>query len=205
MYRGERFNSITHLIAFLIAVVGLVFLIVVAADKGDPWKIVSFTIYGSTLLLLFLCSVLCHSLRGKAEVIFCKLDHLSIYLLIAGTYTPFSLVTLRGAWGWSIFGVIWGLALIGIIHDLYLKQGKRIVPIILYLVMGWLIIIVVKPLLDSLPFAAIMWLLMGGILYTVGILFYVFDEKIPHFHGIWHLFVMAASFCHYFSIIYYVN
>ncbi len=204
MYKGERFNGISHLIGAVAAAAGLVVLVVFAAQQGDPWRIVSFSIYGTTLLLLYTISTLYHSLRGRAKEIFRVLDHNSIYLLIAGTYTPFTLVTMHGVWGWSLFGVIWGLAAIGIILDSLPKKGSRILPIIIYLVMGWSCVVAIKPLLAVLPMHGFYWLLAGGIFYTVGVVFYALDSKFRHFHGIWHLFVLAGSISHYITIFFYV-
>lgn len=206
MYKGEWFNSITHLIGAALALIGLVLLVVSAARQGDPWKIVSFSIYGSTLLLLYTFSTLYHSLKGKTKKVFHKLDHLAIYLLIAGNYTPFTLITLRGVWGWSIFGAVWGLAIAGIILDSLPQkgQGQRILPLIIYIFMGWLIIIALKPLLRNLTLTGLVWLLTGGVFYTVGVIFYFFDERVRHFHGIWHLFVLAGSIIHYFTVFFYV-
>lgn len=204
MYEGERFNSISHLVGAVAALAGLVVVVAVAAQQGDPWKIVSFSIYGTTLFLLYAISTLYHSLRGRAKRIFRKLDHLSIYFLIAGTYTPFTLVTLRGAWGWTIFGIIWGLTACGIVLEALPQKGNRILSVIVYILMGWLVLVALKPLLAALPFAGFIWLLLGGIFYTGGVAFYLFDEKIRHFHGIWHLFVLAGSICHYVTIVLYV-
>lgn len=202
--KGERFNSISHLIGAVAALAGLVLLVVPAARQGDPWKIVSFSIYGTTLLLLYSFSTLYHSSRGKAKEIFRKLDHHSIYLLIAGTYTPFTLVVLRGSLGWSIFGVIWGLAVLGIVLELLPQRRRRVLPVVIYLFMGWFCLIALKPLFRALPSAGFAWLLLGGIFYTVGVIFYVFDKRVRHFHGIWHLFVMAGSISHYFTVLFYV-
>ncbi|MCB1920286.1 MAG: hemolysin III family protein [Candidatus Competibacteraceae bacterium] len=204
MYEGERFNSISHLVGAVAALAGLVVVVAVAAQQGDPWKIVSFSIYGTTLFLLYAISTLYHSLRGRAKRIFRKLDHLSIYFLIAGTYTPFTLVTLRGAWGWTIFGIIWGLTACGIVLEALPQKGNRILSVIVYILMGWLVLVALKPLLAALPFAGFIWLLLGGIFYTGGVAFYLFDEKIRHFHGVWHLFVLAGSVCHYVTILLYV-
>lgn len=145
MYKGERFNSITHLAGSVVAAAGLVVLVVKSAHQGDPWKIVSFSIYGTTLFLLYTFSTLYHSLKGKGKKVFRKLDHYSIYLLIAGTYTPFTLVTLRGRWGWSLLGVIWGLAILGIALESMPGKESRILPVLLYLAMGWLVLIVLPP------------------------------------------------------------
>jgi hemolysin III len=204
MYPGERFNSISHLIGAVAALAGLIVVVVIAAQQGDLWKIISFSIYGTTLFLLYTISTLYHSLRGRAKQIFRKLDHLSIYLLIAGTYTPFTLVTLRGVWGWSLFGVIWGLALIGMALEALPQKGNRILSIVVYVLMGWLVLVALKPLLEALPLAGFIGLLLGGIFYTGGIVFYLFDEKVRHFHGIWHLFVLAGSVSHYLTILLYV-
>jgi hemolysin III len=129
---------------------------------------------------------------------------LAIYLLIAGTYTPFTLVTLQGAWGWSIFAVVWGLAVIGMVLEVSIRKGRQIVSIMIYLTMGWLIVIALKPLLNSLPSAGTIWLIIGGLFYTFGLFFYSFDKKVVHFHGIWHLFVIAGSISHYITIFFYV-
>jgi hemolysin III len=204
MYPGERFNSISHLIGAVAALAGLVVVVVIAAQQGDPWKIVSFSVYGTTLFLLYTISTLYHSLRGRAKQIFRKLDHLSIYLLIAGTYTPFTLVTLRGFWGWTLFGVIWGLAIVGMALEALPQKGNRILSVVVYVLMGWLVVVALKPLLAALPFAGFIWLLLGGIFYTGGLVFYLFDEKVRHFHGIWHLFVLAGSVSHYLTILLYV-
>lgn len=204
MYKGEWFNSISHMIGAALALVGLVILVVLAALQGDPWKIVSFSIYGTTLLLLYTFSALYHSLHGKAKKVFRKFDHLSIYLLIAGSYTPFTLITLRGVWGWSIFGAIWGLAILGIVLDSLPQKGQRVLPVIIYVFMGWLILIALGPLLRALPLMGLAWLLLGGVFYTIGIVFYALDKRVRHFHGIWHLFVLAGSLSHYFTVLFYV-
>ena len=204
MHRGERFNSISHLVGAVAALVGLVVVVVMAARQGDPWKIVSLSVYGTTLFLLYTVSTLYHSLEGRAKRVFRKLDHLSIYLLIAGTYTPFTLVTLRGAWGWALFGVIWGLALAGMALETLPQQGNRVLSVVVYVLMGWLVLVALKPLLAALPTSGFIGLLLGGIFYTGGLAFYLFDERIRHFHGIWHLFVLAGSVSHYLTILLYV-
>jgi hemolysin III len=204
MYHGERLNSFTHMLGAGIALAGFVVLVVFASLKGDVWKIVSFSIYGTSLFLLYLFSTLYHSTKGKLKAFFQKLDHIGIYLLIAGSYTPFVLVSLNGAWGWSLFGVIWGLAVIGIILDCCSSDERRIIQLIIYLLMGWIALIAIKPLIASLSMAGFLWLLGGGLFYSVGIVFYILDIKKYHFHGIWHLFVLAGSVTHYFTILYYV-
>jgi len=204
VYRGERLNSISHLVGAVAGLVGLVVLVAFAARQGDPWKIVSFSIYGTTLLFMFVVSTLYHSLPGRAKSVFLIMDYHAIYLLIAGTYTPFTLVTLRGPWGWSIFGVIWTLALVGIVIDSIYRGGRRIIPLVIYLVMGWLILIALKPLMAKLHFWGFLFLLIGGLLYTFGVIFFIYDNRVKHFHGVWHLFVLAASITHYFTVFYYV-
>jgi len=204
MYHGERFNSISHLVGTALALAGLVVLVVLASMQGDPWKIVSFSVYGASLFLLYAMSTLYHSLRGRAKQIFMKLDHVAIYLLIAGTYTPFTLITLRGAWGWSLFVIIWGLAILGIIVDSRHRDGSRAIQMTIYLLMGWLILVAMYPLIQALPREALVLLVMGGVFYTGGTLFYALDERMRHAHGIWHLFVLAGSISHFLAILLYV-
>ena len=204
MYRGERFNGITHLSGALLALAGAVALVVLGSLKADPWRIVSFSIYGATLVFLYLSSTLYHSTRGRAKEVFRKFDHSAIYLLIAGTYTPFALVTLNGPWGWSLFGVVWGLAILGIVQELWFAKGARILSLAIYLLMGWVALVAVVPLIQALSWSGFAWLAAGGIIYTAGIVFYVFDERFRHFHGIWHLFVLAGSAVHYTAIVLYV-
>jgi len=204
MYYGEKFNALTHLVGAVLALAGTVVLIVLAALGGDPWKIVSVSIYGATLILLYSFSTLYHSLRGRAKVILRKLDHNSIYLLIAGSYTPFCLVTLRGPWGWSLFGVVWGLAAFGILQELMQRSEARILSVVIYVVMGWVALAALAQLRHALGPAGFAWLVAGGLFYTVGIVFYVIDKRLAHAHGIWHLFVIAGSACHYVAILLYV-
>jgi hemolysin III len=204
MYPGERLNSITHLIGAVAAAAGTVVLVVLASVQGDPWKIVSFSVYGAALVLLYLASTLYHSVQGRAKQFLQKLDHGAIYLLIAGTYTPFTLVTLRGPRGWTLFGIIWGLAALGITLDVVQRRGRRVLPIIIYLVMGWLSVVVIRPLLRVLPAAGFAWLLVGGLLYTAGIVFFLLDRRVPHGHGIWHVFVLAGSAAQYVTIVGYL-
>jgi hemolysin III len=204
VYHGERFNAITHLIGAILAIAGSVVLIVVASLQRDPWKIVSVSIYGSTLVLLYSVSSLYHSLRGRAKMILRELDHHSIYLLIAGSYTPFCLVTLRGPWGWSLFGVVWGLAVLGSLQELWLKNSARMLSVLIYVVMGWAALVALFQLVHALGPAGFAWLVAGGLLYTIGIYFYLIDTRLKHAHGIWHLFVLAGSAAHYVAILVYV-
>jgi hemolysin III len=205
MYHGERLNGYSHLVGAIAATAGLAVLVVLAGRQGDAWKVVSFSVYGTTLFLLYLVSALYHSMRGRAKTILRKLDHNAIYLLIAGTYTPFTLVTLRGAWGWTLFGIVWGLAAVGIVVDsLHRRDMRRILPVAIYLLMGWIALIALGRLIEALPATALLWLLAGGLFYTVGIAFYALDTRLRHAHGIWHLFVLAGSVCHYVAILRYV-
>ncbi len=204
MYHGERFNSITHMVGAGLALVGLVVLIVSSSLRGDAWRIVSVTIYGVSLLLLYVFSTLYHSLRGQAKRVFRHLDHTAIYLLIAGTYTPFTLVSLRGRLGWWMFGVVWGLAAFGALQEFRHVKGERILSIVIYVAMGWLAAIALGPLTAAIGRPAMAWVLAGGACYTGGIVFYLLDGKLPVFHGVWHLFVLAGSLAHYIAILGYV-
>ncbi len=204
MYHGEKFNSISHLLGAALAAVGSVVLIMFAVRLGDPWKIVSFSVYGAMLITLYVTSALYHSVRGRAKDVLRKFDHCAIYLLIAGSYTPFTLVSLRGAWGWSLFGAVWGLALLGIVQEIWLAKGARILSLVIYILMGWLAVIAISPLISALSWDGFIWLAAGGLFYTVGIIFYATDEKLRHGHGVWHLFVLGGSACHYFAVLFYV-
>ena len=204
MMKGERFNSISHLVGATLALAGLVVLVVVASNTGGTRRIVSFSVYGTTLFLLYLISTLYHGLPGRAKHVFRILDHQAIYLLIAGSYTPFTLITLKGPVGWWIFGAVWGMAVIGMVLDALPRRGARVVPYFIYLAMGWIILLALKPLLAVLPHAGFLWLLTGGILYTSGIVFYALDVRYPWMHGVWHLFVLGGSISHYVAILIYV-
>lgn len=204
MYHGERFNAWTHLVGAVLAFIGAVWMLVLASMDGNVWKIVSVAIYGVTLLLLYSVSTVYHSVRGRAKVIMQKVDHLSIYLLIAGSYTPFCLVTLRGPWGWTLFGIVWGLAVVGMLQEIKPRSEARVMSIVIYAVMGWIVLVAVKPLMAALGTAGFTWLAAGGVLYTVGIIFFAFDTRFRHWHGIWHLFVIAGSLMHFVAIMFYV-
>lgn len=204
MHAGERFNSITHLVGAVLAVAGAAALITSASLKGDPWRIVGFSVYGAMLVALYLASTLYHALRGRAKAVFQKLDHCSIYLLIAGSYTPFALVSLHGAWGWSLLGVVWSLAALGIVQEIWLARGARVLSLVIYVLMGWLALVAVVPLWQALGPAGFAWLAAGGALYTLGIAFYANDHRLRHAHGIWHLFVLGGSACHFFTLLLYV-
>ncbi len=204
MYYGEKFNALTHLVGAMLALAGSIVLIVLAALDGDPWKLGSVSIYGVTLVLLYSFSAAYHSLRGRAKNILRRLDHHSIYLLIAGSYTPFCLVTLRGPWGWSLLAVVWGLAALGTLQELRPKRGARTLSLVIYIVMGWVALVALVPLLQALGPAGFAWVVAGGLLYTTGIVFFVLDTRLTHAHGIWHLFVIAGSAAHYVAILQYV-
>jgi hemolysin III len=204
MYSGERFNAVTHLVGAVLALAGSVVLVVLAASTGDPWKIVSVSIYGLTLVLLYTFSTLYHSVRGRDKKILRELEYQSIYLLIAGSYTPFCLVTLRGPWGWSLFGIVWGLAVLGCLQEMGPRSEARILSVVLYVVMGWVILVALIPLLDALGPTGFAWVAAGGLFYTVGIIFFALDTRVTHAHGVWHLFVMAGSATHFVAILRYV-
>ena len=204
MYYGERVNAWTHLIGALLALTGATWLLTLAIGSGDAWKVFSITVYGVTLVTLYSISTVYHSVRGRAKLVLRKLDHLSIYLLIAGSYTPFCLISLRGAWGWSLFGIVWALALIGMLQEIKPRSEARVMSLVIYAVMGWIVIVAIKPLLASLGTAGFTWLAAGGVFYTVGIIFFAFDEKFCHWHGIWHLFVIAGSLMHFIAVLFYV-
>ena len=201
MYAGERFNALTHGVGSLLALIGSSALVAAAARSGDLWKIVGVCVYSMTLVLLYGLSTLYHSVRGRAKAVLQKLDHQSIYLLIAGSYTPFCLVTLRGPWGWSLFGVVWGLAVIGGLQELWPKNEARVLSIVIYVLMGWAVLVALVPPWTALGPAGFIWVAAGGLFYTVGIVLYVLDDRLRHSHGVWHLFVLAGSVCHYVAIL----
>jgi hemolysin III len=204
MYYGEKFNAWSHLVGAVLAFIGAIWLLVMASLHGDVWKVVSMAIYGVTLVTLYSASTVYHSVRGRAKVIMQKVDHFSIYLLIAGSYTPFCLVTLRGPWGWTLFGIVWGLAVIGILQEIKPRSEARVMSIVIYAVMGWIVLVAVKPLIAALGTAGFTWLAAGGALYTIGIIFFAYDTRFRHWHGIWHLFVIAGSLLHFVAICFYV-
>jgi hemolysin III len=200
----EIANSITHGIGLLLSLAGLVILVSVAATHGSVWHIVSSTIFGATLITMYMTSTLYHCVTApRAKEALRLLDHVAIYLLIAGTYTPFLLVNLRGPWGWSVFTLVWGIALTGIILKVSPLGHKRGLSLTLYLVLGWIILIAIKPLLTALDPAGIRLLITGGIAYTGGLIFYGW-KRLPYNHAIWHLFVLAGSAFHFFAVLLYV-
>ena len=202
---GEEIaNSITHGIGALLSIGGLAVLVGFASLRGDAWHITSCSIFGSTLILLYVASTLYHSIPlPNIKGVLRTIDHSAIYLLIAGTYTPFMLVNLRGPWGWSLFGIIWGIALAGILLKTTTFGRRPRVSLSLYLAMSWIVIIALKPMLAVLDKGGLELLLFGGLAYTGGVVFYAW-KKLPYSHAIWHLFVMAGSCLHFFAILFYV-
>jgi len=209
MYYGEKLNSISHLVGAVFALIGLGALLTVSIQSGDVWQIVSFSIFGVTLVLLYTMSTLYHSFHPPGlKRLFMVFDHVAIYLLIAGTYTPYMLVSLRDGNGWLMLSVVWALALAGIVTELVLSgRVVKVVQMHIYIGMGWACSFDWAALRASLPEAGFWWLATGGVLYTVGVVFYVLDifKKLNHAHGIWHFFVLAGSVCHFVSVIGYVR
>lgn len=208
MYYGEKLNSITHLIGAVLALIGFGVLLTVSIQQHNWQLIVSFIVFGITLIMLYTMSTLYHSFHSpKLKKIFQKLDHVSIYLLIAGSYTPYMLVSLRGNGGLTMLALIWALAIVGLLLDIFLKKRIEWLQIFIYLIMGWVCVFSYSELQIALPAAGLAWLTIGGVAYTAGIVFYVLDDldKLPHAHGIWHLFVLSGSICHFISIVAYVR
>ena len=205
MYPGERFNSISHLVGACLALVGSVVLIVLASLHGDARKIVSLSIYSVSLLALYTFSTLYHSLKGRAKRVFRHLDHTAIYLLIAGSYTPLTLVVLGGRLGWALFAAVWALAVIGVVQEFRKVKGERVLSVVIYVTMGWLAVVALGPLARALGTAGFAGLISGGVFYTAGIAFYALDRRLPVFHGIWHLFVLAGSVAHYLVVLAYAT
>ncbi len=200
----ELASSVTHGIGLALSVAGFVGLLMIAILRGSVWHIVSCSVHGSTLVCLYAASTLYHGLGWLRLKRFLKiLDHSAIYLLIAGTYTPFTLVNLRRRWGWTLFGLVWGLSLLGILFKVWYVDHFPIGSTTVYVAMGWLALIALKPLLALVPTGGILWLLAGGVSYTAGVGFYAW-RKLPYNHAIWHVFVLAGSICHYFAVLYYV-
>ena len=204
MYPGERFNGYTHLAGAVMALGAASVLVALGARHGDPWRIASFAIYGTTLVALFAISTLYHSTRGPAKALWRKLDHVCIYFLIAGSYTPIALVTLNGSSGWTLFCAVWALAILGIAQEIWIAKGQRLTSLAIYLLMGWLGVVAIEPLIAGLGPHGFAWLLAGGLVYTAGVVFYLFDERFAHWHGIWHCFVLAGSAVHYGAIVSFV-
>jgi len=200
----ELANTVSHGIGAALSIVALVLMVWFAARYGNVWHIVSASIYGATLILLYSASTLYHGVRSPGlKHLLQRIDHASIFLLIAGTYTPFALVSLRGPWGWSLFGVVWGVAVLGIMLELGTTRGRQKLSLALYLGLGWIVVIAVKPMLDNVATGGLVLLLLGGLSYSLGVVFYVRHTMAYH-HAVWHLFVMLGSLLHFFSVFYYV-
>jgi hemolysin III len=204
MYEGERFNAITHIAGTVLALIGGSIAVALAVQRGGASKITAVAVYAAMLVFLYLSSTLYHSLRGKPKQVFHVFDHCAIYLLIAGTYTPFTLVTLGGKWGWWLFGIVWTLAIAGVLKDILLHGRYRAVSVVLYALMGWLIVVASRPLSLAMPRPGIVLLVAGGLVYTVGIGFFAMSKRVVHAHGVWHLFVLAGSVFHYVAVVRYV-
>ena len=200
----EFVNVLSHGVGLLLSIAALTLMVVFASLDGNAWHIVGAAIFGASLVVLYLASTLFHGVR-KPDVrkwlnVF---DHAAIYILIAGTYTPFLLVTLNGAWGWSLFGVIWGLAIAGVVFKIFFTGRFNAVSTIVYVLMGWLIVIAIVPLFENLPTAGLIWLVAGGLSYSVGAVFFMFD-RLPFNHAIFHFLVLGGSVCHFFAVFLYV-
>jgi len=200
---GEEIaNSITHGAGAILAVIGLIALILYSGNYRDAWRVVGFSVFGASLFTLYLSSTLYHAFpNGRIKHFLRLMDHSAIFLLIAGTYTPVLLVAMRGPWGWTLFGLIWALALVGLIFELaFLGRFKKI-SLAIYIGMGWLAVIAIKPMLTMLPDGLLTYIVIGGLLYTGGIVFYV-SKRLPYHHAIWHVFVLAGSVLHFFGMLF---
>ncbi|MDP3699749.1 MAG: hemolysin III family protein [Hylemonella sp.] len=200
----EIANSVSHGLGLGAALVGVPILIVDTARRADAALMVGVSVFCATVLTLYLASAIYHALpAGRLKRIFRVLDHASIFLLIAGTYAPFTLGVLRGPWGWTLFGVLWGLAIVGVMSKIIGRTSRPILSTVLYLVMGWLVVVAVDPLVTRMPLAGLLWLLAGGVFYTAGVAFFAFDSRLRYGHLIWHLFVMSGTVCHYLAVFWY--
>ena len=204
MQTGEKLNTITHLGGALLASGASIPLLARAADANGHFGLASTAVYAASLILMYACSTAYHGSTGALKAMLQRFDHLSIYLLIAGSYTPFCMLMLHGSSGWILLGVVWGLAIVGILQETRSRSGARVLSMIVYLAMGWSAATMIKPLHEGLGTAGFAWLLGGGLAYTAGIVFYVLDARLRHAHGIWHLFVLAGSAAHYITIYFYV-
>jgi hemolysin III len=202
---GEEIaNSIIHGIGALLSIAGLVLMVVFSAIHGTAIHVVAVSIFGASLILLYSASTIYHAITNpRAKRVLQIIDHSSIFILIAGTYTPFTLVSIGGAQGWAIFGVVWGMAVLGVVFKAFFTGRYEFIAVTMYLIMGWLIVIAIKPLWNALDFWGIVWLIAGGLSYSVGVIFYVWD-RFPFAHSVWHLFVLAGSICHFFAVLFHV-
>jgi len=202
--KEEIANSITHGVGLILAIVGLGVLIAFASRLGNAWHVVSCTIFATTLILQYTFSTLYHSIQlPRAKSVMRVLDHSAIFLLIAGTYTPFMLVNLRGAWGWTLLGVVWTMALLGVLFQVSLLRRWQGISLSLYIGMGWVVVVAIKPMLDAVATGGLILLLLGGLAYTSGVIFYLW-KSLRYHHAIWHGFVLAGSILHFFAVLFYV-
>jgi len=202
--REEKWNALTHGFGLGLSVGGLVVLVTLAGSNGGALHVVSCAVYGASLVVLYAASTLYHAAREpRLKRALRVVDHCAIYVLIAGTYTPFTLVVLQGGWGWTLFGLVWGMTAVGLLSKVLLADRFRAASVVTYLAMGWLAVIAVKPLLATVPPGALVWLLMGGLAYTAGTAFYG-SKGLPYNHAVWHVFVLAGSLCHYLAVVFYV-
>ena len=200
----EIASSVTHGLGVLLALAALTLMVIFSALRGTAWHVVACAVYGTTLVLMFTASTLYHSFPWpRAKAVLKVIDHSAIYLLIAGTYTPFFLVPMRGPWGWTLFGVIWGLALGGVLFKVFFVGRFKLVSTLVYIGMGWMVVVAIRPLCQTLPRGGLLWLVAGGLFYTGGTIFYL-NRRIPFNHAIWHAFVLGGSLCHFFSVMLYV-
>jgi hemolysin III len=204
MYHGERLNSYTHLLGVVLACIAASLLLAVAIDKNDLTRIIGFSVYGAIQIGLYSISTIYHSTQGEKKKFFRLLDYLSIYLMIAGSYTPFTLLVFPCEWGWTLFVIVWSLAIIGMTQELLVGERTRRYSLLIYIIMGWLVIVAIKPLVNSLPTAGLLWIVGGGLAYTLGFGFFLLDEKVKHFHGVWHICVMIGGFCQFICLYRYV-
>lgn len=200
----EIANSVSHGIGLLAAIVGIPFLIIHSMQYGDTRFVVGTSVFAATVVILYISSTIYHAVPiGKYKRIFKVIDHSAIYLLIAGTYTPFTLGALRGTWGWTLFAIVWSIALVGVTLKFMGKASHPMLSTILYLLMGWVIVIAIKPLISKVPTAGLIWLIAGGLFYTAGVIFFATDSRLKYGHFIWHLFVLAGTICHFFAVFWY--
>lgn len=202
---GEEIaHAVTHGVGILLSITGLALLVAYASLYGDVWHITSCSIYGATLILLYTASTLYHGITApRVKQILQRIDHAAIFLLIAGTYTPFTLVNLRGGWGWTLFGLVWAIAIFGVVLEVVGKKRIKWLSLSLYLGLGWLVVIAIKPMIDSVETGGLVLLLAGGLCYSLGVIFYVW-KRLAYHHAVWHLFVLAGSVLHFFSVLFYV-
>lgn len=205
MILGDEWaNSLTHGMGLVLSLIGLLMLTLPPLQDGDYWRLLNFGIYGMSLVLLYGVSTLYHAMKHPGiKKVLRTIDHCAIYLLIAGSYTPFTMLLLKGIWGWALFGIIWGMTCLGIFFKIFFTDRFKILSTIIYLLMGWLVVVAAEPLIDRLHTAGLYWLLAGGLCYTLGVIFFALDWR-PFFHAIWHLFVLGGSVCHYCAIFFYL-